>query len=43
MQSLRLAKSFGKGTGFGICLILFGPIARMVLGFGSATYVGNRS
>ena len=43
MQSLRLARSFGKGTGFGICLILFGPIARMVLGFGSATYVGNRS
>ena len=43
MQSLRLAKAFGKGTGFGICLILFGPIARLVLGFGSATYVGNRS
>lgn len=41
--SIQLAKAFGKGTGFGICLILFGPIARMVLGFGSATYVGNRS
>ena len=40
---IKLAKAFGKGTGFGICLILFGPIARMVLGFGSATYVGNRS
>ena len=42
-QSMKLARSFGKGAGFGICLILFGPIARLVLGFGSATYVGNRS
>ena len=41
MQSMRLARSFGKGTGFGICLILFGPIARLVLGFGSARYVGK--
>ena len=42
MQSLKLARSFGKGTGFGICLILFGPIARVVLGLGSATYIGNK-
>lgn len=41
MQSMRLARSFGKGTGFGICLILFGPIARLVLGFGSARYIGK--
>ena len=41
MQSLKLARAFGKGTGFGICLLLFGPIARLVLGFGSARYVGN--
>ena len=41
MQSIRLARSFGKGTGFGVCLILFGPIARLVLGFGSARYVGK--
>ena len=40
-ESLNLAKSFGKGTGFGVCLILFGPIARMVLGFGKAQYVGK--
>ena len=40
-QSLKLARSFGKGTGFGICLILFGPIARLVLGFGSARYIGK--
>ena len=41
MQSLRLARAFGKGTGFGVCLVLFGPIARLVLGFGSAEYVGK--
>ena len=41
MQSLKLARAFGKGTGFGICLILFGPIARLVLGFGSARYIGK--
>lgn len=41
IQSLKLARSFGKGTGFGICLILFGPIARLVLGFGSARYIGK--
>lgn len=41
MQSMKLARSFGKGTGFGICLVLFGPIARLVLGFGSARYIGK--
>jgi hypothetical protein len=40
LQSIKLAKSFGKGTGFGILLFLFGPICRMVLGFGSAEYIG---
>jgi hypothetical protein len=40
-QSLKLASSFGKGVGFGICLVLFGPIARLVLGFGSARYIGK--
>ena len=42
-ESLNLAKAFGKGTGFGVCLILFGPIARIVLGFGSARYIGNQA
>lgn len=41
MQSLKLAKAFGKGTGFGVCLILFGPIARLILGFGGDRYVGH--
>ena len=42
MQSMKLAWSFGKGTGFGVLLVLFGPIARLVLGFGSARYIGKR-
>ena len=39
---IKMAKAFGKGTGFGIFLILLGPIARMVLGFGKSKYVGKR-
>ena len=42
-ESLNLAKAFGKGTGFGICLILFGPITRIILGFGSAKYIGKQA
>ena len=41
IQSVKLSKAFGKGTGFGILLFLFGPICRIVLGFGSARYVGR--
>jgi hypothetical protein len=37
---LELAKSFGKGTGFGIGLILLSPIFLLILGFGDAQYVG---
>ncbi len=37
---LKLAKSFGKGTGFGILLFLFSFIAFPVLGFGDAEYLG---
>jgi uncharacterized membrane protein YhaH (DUF805 family) len=35
-----LAKSFGKGVGFGIGLILLGIIFFPILGFGSAQYQG---
>ena len=42
MESMRLARSFGKGGGFGFGLFLLGPIFRLVLGFGSARYIGNR-
>jgi hypothetical protein len=37
---IDLAKSFGKGVGFGIGLILLGVIFFPILGFGSAQYLG---
>jgi hypothetical protein len=37
---IDLAKSFGKGVGFGIGLILLGIIFFPILGFGSAQYQG---
>ena len=40
MQSIKLSKCFGKGTGFGLVLFFFGPIGRLILGFGSAQYIG---
>lgn len=35
-----LAKSFGKGIGFALGLIIFFPVFLMILGFGDARYVG---
>ena len=40
LVSLDLAKSFGRGTGFAIGLILLAPIFSLILGFGSDTYRG---
>lgn len=40
MISLDLAKSFGKDVGFGVGLIILPYIFGLILGFGSATYVG---
>jgi Family of unknown function (DUF5684) len=37
---IDLAKSFGKGAGFGIGLVLLGIIFFPILGFGSAQYQG---
>ena len=37
---IDLAKSFGKGVGFGIGLILLSVIFFPILGFGSAQYQG---
>jgi hypothetical protein len=37
---IDLAKSFGKGVGFGIGLLLLGIIFFPILGFGSAQYQG---
>lgn len=39
-MSIRLSKAFGKGTGFTVGLILFPNIFTLILGFGSAKYVG---
>ena len=38
--SIDLAKSFGKGVGFGIGLLLLGIIFYPILGFGDAQYQG---
>ena len=38
--SLDLAKSFGRGTGFGIGLFILAPIFAIILGFSSDTYRG---
>ncbi|MCC6414829.1 MAG: signal peptidase I, partial [Opitutaceae bacterium] len=38
--SIDLAKSFGKGAGFGIGIALLGFIFYPILGFGDATYKG---
>ena len=38
--SIDLAKSFARGTGFGIGLAFLSPIFGLMLGFGSDTYRG---
>ncbi len=38
VMCVKLAKSFGKGTGFAIGLILLEPIFEMILAFGDAKY-----
>jgi uncharacterized membrane protein YhaH (DUF805 family) len=40
LVSMDIAKSFGKGAGFGLGLAFLGPIFYPILGFGSATYNG---
>ena len=37
---IRMAKAFGKGTGFGIGLVFLPNIFSLILGFGSAQYLG---
>lgn len=37
---LDLARSFGKGTGFGLGLVFLSFIFVPILGFGSAAYIG---
>lgn len=40
MYSVKLAKAFGKGTGFAIGLIFLSPIFMLILGLGDSTYYG---
>jgi hypothetical protein len=37
---IDVAKGFGKGTGFGVCLGLFGFVCWPMLGFGDARWQG---
>ena len=41
--NIKLAKAFGKGTGFGVLTFFFAPICLAVLGFGSAEYEGVKN
>ena len=38
---LRVAKSFGKGTGWALLLFFVPFVATLILGFGSAEYLGD--
>ena len=40
MTVFKLAKAYGKGTGFGFGLLFLAPIFYCILGFGKAQYVG---
>lgn len=40
---IKLAKAFGKGTGFGVLTFFFAPICLAILGFGSAEYEGVKN
>ena len=40
IMELKLARAFGKGTGFAIGLIFLAPIFMLILGFGDAQYIG---
>lgn len=43
IMSLKLAKAFGKGTGFGIGLFLLPFVFQLILAFGSAEYEGPQA
>lgn len=40
MLNVKLAKVYGKNTGFAIGLIFLNPIFLLILGFGDAKYIG---
>ena len=41
--AIKLAKAFGKGTGFTIGLIIFPNIFQIILGFDSSKYIGTKN
>ena len=41
IESAKLAKAFGKGLGYTLILIFFDRLGRIMLGFGSARYIGK--
>lgn len=41
VHPIKLAKAFGKSTGFGILTIFFSTICYLILGLGNAEYVGT--
>ena len=41
-MNIKLAKAFGKSTGFGIGLILLNTIFVAILAFGDSKYIGNK-
>lgn len=43
VHTFKLAKSFGKGFGFGLGLLVFPYIFTIILGFGAAKYVGKNA
>lgn len=43
MMLFKLAKAFGQGTGFGFGLLFLNTIFILILGFGSAEYVGPQN
>ena len=42
IYSIRLARAFGKGKGFGIGLFLLPNVLSLILGFGNAEYQGPK-
>lgn len=40
IKNINLAKSFGKGTGFGVLMVFFPFVVYPMLGFGKAEYIG---
>lgn len=41
LGNIKLAKSFGHGTGFGIGLTILQPIFILILGYSGDQYIGN--